>query len=69
MKYFSIQCVEDAYKNVSNSTKDKFWGILSILYSIDSEVSPNVPYSLNSNKLSTFLENTFRLSQKLYGFF
>ena len=64
MKYFSIQCVEDAYKNVSNSTKDKFWGILSILYSIDSEVSPNVPYSLNSNKLSTFLENTFRLSHK-----
>ena len=64
MKYFSIQCIENAYKYVSSSTKDKFWGILSILYSINNEVIPNVPYSLNSNKLSTFLENTFRLNNK-----
>ncbi|MFV0398940.1 MAG: McrB family protein [Bacteroidales bacterium] len=64
MMYFKISSVRNAYESVSKTTKDKFWGILAILYSLDREVLPNVIYSINTSKLSTFLENTFRLRNK-----
>ena len=40
MKYFSLQTVVNAYDLVSTTTKEKFWGILGILYSIDNLVKP-----------------------------
>ena len=64
MKYFSINCVKNAYQLVSANTKDKFWGILGILYSIDSVARPGVNFSINTERLSTFLEQTFRLKDK-----
>lgn len=64
MKYFSLNCVKNAYELVSANTKDKFWGILGILYSIDSLARPGANFSINTEKLSTFLEQTFRLKDK-----
>ena len=64
MKYFSLNCVKNAYELVSANTKDKFWGILGILYSIDSLAKPGVNFSINTEKLSNFLEHTFRLKDK-----
>ena len=64
MKYFSIECVKEAYSLVSKETKDKFWGILAILYSIDNIVKPNISYNIDVVKLSSFLEDTFRLKDK-----
>lgn len=64
MKYFSLNCVKNAYELVSANTKDKFWGILGILYSIDSLAKPDANFSINTEKLSTFLEQTFRLKDK-----
>ena len=64
MKYFSLDTVARAYKDSSSTTKDKFWGILAILYSIDYLVTPCVNYSINTTKLSSFLENLFRLADK-----
>lgn len=64
MKYFSLNTVLRAYDLVSSTTKDKFWGILGILYSIDYPVKPCINYSINTSKLSMFLENKFRLNRK-----
>ena len=64
MKYFSLNCVEAAYKSISETTKDKFWGILGILYSIGDIIQPNRNYLIDTYKLSTFLEESFRLANK-----
>lgn len=64
MGYFSLACVERAYKAISKETKDKFWGILAILYSIDKTIVPNTGYSINTTKLSSFLEEIFRFSDR-----
>lgn len=64
MKYFSADCVSKAYAKISEGTKDKFWGILAILQSIDYIVKPNVSYNIDAVRLSTFLENTFRFKDK-----
>ena len=64
MGYFSLACVERAYNAISKETKDKFWGILAILYSIDKTIVPNTGYSIDTTKLSSFLEDTFRFSDR-----
>lgn len=64
MKYFSLNEVKQAYQQISTTTKDKFWGILGILYSIENMVEPCKIYSIDTPKLSTFLEGTFRLRDK-----
>lgn len=64
MKYFSISSVVEAYNKVSASTKEKFWGILGILHSIDETVCPNKSYSVETGKLSQFFEDLFRLNEK-----
>ena len=64
MKYFTLNTVYNAYKEISKCTKEKFWGILSILYSIDNTINPNICYSLNTKKLSNFLEETFTLKNR-----
>ncbi len=62
MKYFSLQTVKQAYKANSASTRNKFWGLLSILSSLeDCVVKPGVSYDFDTTKVSTFLENLFCL--------
>ncbi len=64
MKYFSISSVEEAYHQISATTKEKFWGILGILHSIDETVYPNKYYSVETGRLSQYFEDLFRLSDK-----
>lgn len=64
MSYFSLNSVSKAYDYISKNTKEKFWGILSILYSINGRVQENVSYNIDTPKLSNFLEDVFRLSDK-----
>ena len=60
MKYFTLQTVKDAYKANSANTKNKFWGLLSILSSIDDTiVEPGISYDFDTTKVSEFLENLF----------
>ena len=62
MKYFTLQTVKDAYKANSATTKNKFWGLLSILSSIDNTVvEPGISYDFDTTKVSEFLENLFCL--------
>ena len=64
MKYLSISSVEEAYREISVTTKEKFWGILGILHSIDETVYPNKYYSVETGKLSQYFEDLFRLDDK-----
>ncbi|MBQ3580002.1 MAG: hypothetical protein II975_03300 [Bacteroidales bacterium] len=64
MRYFSISSVEEAYHQISATTKEKFWGILGILHSIDETVYPNKYYSIETGKLSQYFEDLFRLGDK-----
>lgn len=64
MKYFDLKSVVEAYEQISTTTKDKFWGVLGVLYSIDSIVESNRIYKVDATRLSTFLESIFRLYNK-----
>lgn len=64
MKYFSITSVEEAYHQISATTKEKFWGILGILHSIGETVYPNKYYNVETWRLSQYFENLFRLNNK-----
>lgn len=64
MKYFTLNTVASAYKAISESTKNKFWGLLSILSSIDSTVESGVSYDFNTNSVSQILENLFCLEEE-----
>lgn len=65
MKYFTLQTVSEAYKANSDITKNKFWGLLSILSSIkEAVVKPGVNYDFDTTKVSEFLENIFCLDDE-----
>ena len=68
MKYLSIASVVDAYNENKNRTKNKFWGLLSILSALDSIVKLGISYNFDTSKVSTLLENLFCISddKKLY---
>lgn len=59
MKYFSLSSVVQAYNANKKCTKSKFWGLLSILSSIDCIVTPGESYDFDTSKVSNFLENLF----------
>ena len=64
MKFFSLKTVTDAYKANSSSTKNKFWGLLSILSSIDSTIEAGISYDFNTQRVSTLLEKLFCLEEE-----
>lgn len=68
MKYFSLNTVVSAYKTNVDRTKNKFWGLLAILSSIDSVARPGVRFDFSTKKVSTFLEQLFSLEdvKKVY---
>ncbi len=68
MKYFSINTVTSAYKSNVDRTKNKFWGLLAIMSSIDSIARPGVRFDFSTKKVSTFLEQLFSLedTKKVY---
>lgn len=68
MKYFSLDTVANAYQANSTKTKNKFWGLLSILSSIGSVARPGICYDFSTTKVSDLLESWFCLdaSKKSY---
>ena len=61
MKYISLTSVVDAYKSNRTRTKNKFWGLLSILSSIDNTVQPGISYDFSTARVASFLESLFRI--------
>lgn len=61
MKYLSISTVVNAYNENKDRTKNKFWGLLSILSSIDVVVRPGISYNFDTSRVSTILEELFCL--------
>ena len=59
MKYISLKSVVEAYSANRNHTKNKFWGLLSILSNLDSIVQPGVSYDFLTSRVATFLESLF----------
>ncbi|MDD2525588.1 MAG: AAA family ATPase, partial [Bacteroidales bacterium] len=68
MKYLSLKTVAEAFKANSTSTKSKFWGLLSILSSIDSTVEAGVSYDFSTKKVAELLENLFCLEDDKKNF-
>jgi hypothetical protein len=63
MKYFSIETVVNAYKGFQDCMTNKSWGYLAILKGCQSSIRSLVPYEVNMNVVSNFLEDIFNLSQ------
>lgn len=63
MKYFSVETVVNAYKGFQDCMTNKSWGYLAILKGCQSSIQPLVPYEVNMDVVSNFLEDIFNLSQ------
>lgn len=63
MKYFSIETVVNAYKGFQDCMTNKSWGYLAILKGCQSSIRPLVPYEVDMDIVSNFLEDIFNLSQ------
>ena len=64
MKYFDLDTVVSAYKNVSETTESKFWGLLGILKTLPNYVEPCTSYELRANNIAEFLEDVFALTNE-----
>ena len=65
MKFFSLDTVAKAYNSNSNTTTNKFWGLLGILSAVDSTVSPSISYDFKSDKVSNILDSIFILKDNI----
>lgn len=63
MKYFSIETVVNAYRGFQDCMTNKSWGYLALLKGCKSSIRPSVPYEVDMDVVSNFLENIFNLSQ------
>ncbi len=63
MKYISVKSVVEAYKGFQDCMTNKSWGYLALLKGCDNSIEPSVPYEVNLDGVSNFLENIFNLSQ------
>lgn len=63
MKYISIKSVVEAYKGFQDCMTNKSWGYLALLKGCNNSIEPSVPYEVNLDGVSNFLENIFNLSQ------
>ena len=63
MKYFSIETVVNAYMGFQDCMTNKSWGYLAILKGCKSSIRPSVPFEVDMDMVSNFLENIFNLSQ------
>ncbi len=63
MKYFSIETVVNAYKGFQDCMTNKSWGYLAILKGCKNSICPSVPFEVDMDMVSNFLENIFSLSQ------
>lgn len=63
MKYISVKSVVEAYKGFQDCMTNKSWGYLALLKGCKNSVCPSVPYEVDLDEVSNFLENIFNLSQ------
>ena len=63
MKYFSIETVVNAYKGFQDNMTNKSWGYLALLKGCKNSIRPSVPYEVDLDIVSNFLEDIFNLSQ------
>lgn len=63
MKYFSIETVVNAYMGFQDCMTNKSWGYLALLKGCKDSIRPSVPYEVDLDMVSNFLEGIFNLSQ------
>ena len=63
MKYINVKSVVEAYKGFQDCMTNKSWGYLALLKGCNNSIEPSVPYEVNLDGVSNFLENIFNLSQ------
>jgi len=63
MKYFSIETVVNAYRGFQDCMTNKSWGYLALLKGCKDSIQPSVPYEVDLDMVSNFLEGIFNLSQ------
>ena len=63
MKYINVKSVVEAYKGFQDCMTNKSWGYLALLKGCKNRVCPSVPYEVDLDEVSNFLEDIFNLSQ------
>ncbi len=63
MKYIDVKTVVESYKGFQDSMTNKSWGYLALLKGCNESIRPLVPYEVNIDVVSNFLEGIFNLSQ------
>ena len=64
MKYFSIETFVNAYRGFQDSMTNKSWGYLALLKGCKDSIRASVPYEVDLDTVSNFLEEIFNLSQE-----
>ena len=63
MKYIDVKTVVESYKGFQDCMTNKSWGYLTLLKGCNDSICPLVPYEVNMDVVSNFLEGIFNLSQ------
>ncbi len=63
MKYIDVMTVVESYKGFQDCMTNKSWGYLALLKGCNDSICPLVPYEVNMDIVSNFLEGIFNLSQ------
>ena len=63
MKYIDVKTVVESYKGFQDCMTNKSWGYLALLKGCNDSIRPLVPYEVNMDVVSNFLEGIFNLSQ------
>ena len=64
MKYFDLETVVKSYIGFQDCMTNKSWGYLALLKGCKKSIKPSIPYEVDLDCVSNFLENIFNLSQK-----
>ena len=63
MKHIDVKTVVESYRGFQDCMTNKSWGYLSLLKGCNDSIRPFVPYEVNMDVVSNFLEGIFNLSQ------
>lgn len=63
MKYIDVKSVVESYKGFQDCMTNKSWGYLALLKGCNDSIRPLIPYEVNMDVVSNFLEGIFNLSQ------
>ena len=64
MKYFDLETVAKSYVGFQDCMTNKSWGYLALLKGCKNSIKPSIPYEVDLDCVSNFLENIFNLSKK-----